>query len=86
MATTGLFLSRMTENSLENTFEIVRSSIVAFASRVVRKERPQFPEIIGTGFLGKSQTRSKKGRYVTVFMTDYTSLASYGIASLFDDA
>jgi hypothetical protein len=51
MATIELFLSRMTENSLENTFEIVRSSIVAFASRVVRSERPQFPDIIGTGFV-----------------------------------
>jgi hypothetical protein len=51
MATIELFLSRMTENSLENAFEIVRSSIVAFASRVVRSERPQFPDIIGTGFV-----------------------------------
>jgi S1-C subfamily serine protease len=51
MAANGLFLSWMAENPLENTFEIVRSSIVAFASRVVRRERPQFPEIIGTGFV-----------------------------------
>lgn len=41
----------MTVDSLENIFEVVRTSIVAFASRLVLRERPQFPEIIGTGFV-----------------------------------
>lgn len=39
------------EYPLVKTFEAVRPSIVAFASRIVRTEKPQFPDIIGTGFV-----------------------------------
>jgi hypothetical protein len=41
----------MNEYPLERTFESVRPSIVAFASRLVRRERPEFPDIVGTGFV-----------------------------------
>jgi hypothetical protein len=54
----------MTGNSLENTFEAVRSSVVAFASKVVRRERPQFPEIIGTGFVVDSRGVVATNRHV----------------------
>lgn len=39
------------EYPLVKTFEAVRPSVVAFASRIVLREKPAFPEIIGTGFV-----------------------------------
>ena len=39
------------EYPLVKTFEVIRPSIVAFASRIVLRDRPEFPEIIGTGFV-----------------------------------
>jgi hypothetical protein len=39
------------EVPLVRTFEKVRLSIVAFASRLVKRDQPQFPEIVGTGFV-----------------------------------
>jgi Trypsin-like peptidase domain len=55
---------RMAENSLESTFELVRPSIVAFASRFVLRQPPQFPEIIGTGFVVDSRGVVATNRHV----------------------
>jgi S1-C subfamily serine protease len=54
----------MNQYPLEITFETVRPSIVAFASRFVPRERPDFPEIIGTGFVVDSRGVAVTNRHV----------------------
>src|SRR5689334_5420414 len=51
-------------NPLEKTFVDVRPSVVAFASRVVRRDRPDFPEIIGTGFVVDSRGVAVTNKHV----------------------
>src|SRR5271157_5366457 len=39
------------DSLLPRLYESVRPAVIAFASRVVQKDNPQFPFIVGTGFV-----------------------------------
>jgi S1-C subfamily serine protease len=52
--------------TLEETYEVVSPSIVALGSKLVKRDKPMFPEIIGTGFVVDSRGIIATNRHVAL--------------------
>ena len=52
--------------TLEETYEAVSPSIVALGSKLVKSDKPMFPEIIGTGFVVDSRGIIATNRHVAL--------------------